>query len=197
MLHHKDLARAPENVDSAQAAAVVSTYMTAYQALHRCIPRRPKQTLEGVNILVTGGNGAVGKAVIELAHRAGANKIFATAANRYHDELDELGVCPLPLDSQFWLPLIKGKMDIVIDGICQDGYVSPLAALNRNGHLIIIGMTKLMNAANPGLFGGTIDTSVARFKSDWLMSKTTRYCPYESSQNRPKEWKVRDSIQNL
>lgn len=189
ILHYKQLTPAPGNVDSAQAAAIISTYMTAYQALNRCKPRAPKQTLEGVNILVTGGNGPVGRAVIELAHRAGASKIFATAAKRYHDELNDKGVCPLPLDARLWLPLVKGKMDIVIDGICQDGYESPRAALNQKGHLIIIGMTLLMNAAEPGMCGTPLDTAIAHFRSGWLMSSTTRYCPYESSLKRPEEWK--------
>lgn len=190
ILHYKDLTQAPGNVDSAQAACVITTYMTAYQALHRCKPRGPKQTLEGVNILVTGGNSAVGKAVIELAHRAGASKIFATAAKKHHAELNEKGVCPLPLDSKLWLPLVKGKMDIVIDGICQDGYDSPRQALNSRGHLVIIGMTLLMNAAEPGMCGTPFDTAMAHFKAGWLMTSTTRYCPYESSQKKPEEWKV-------
>lgn len=191
ILHYQDLTPAPGNVDSAQAAAVLSTYMTAYQALHRCKPRGPKQTLEGVNILVSRGNGAVGKAVIELAHRAGASKIFATAAKRFHGELTDMGVCPLPLDANSWLPLVKGKMDIVIDDICQDGYQSPRAALNQNGHLITIGMTLLMNVAEPNMCGTPMETAFAHFKARWLMSRTSRYCPYESSQERPEEWKVR------
>lgn len=190
VLDFHDLTPAPGNVDSAQAACIISTYMTAYQALHRCKPRGPKQTLEGVNILVTGGNGTIAKAVIELAHRAGASKIFATAAKRHHAELTEQGVCPLPLDSKMWLPLVKGKMDIVIDGICQDGYASPHAALNPKGHLIVIGMTLLMNAAEPAMCGTPLDTAVAYFKSGWMMGNTTRYCPYESSKRRPEEWKV-------
>ena len=191
ILHYKDLTHAPGNVDSAQAACIISTYMTAYQALHRCKPRGPKQTLEGVNILVTGANGTVGKAVIELAHRAGASKIFATAAKKHHDKLNDQGVCPLPLDAQLWLPLVIGKMDIVIDGICQDGYSSPRAALKPNGHLIIVGMTMLMNGSEAGMCGTPLDASIARFKAGWMMTKTTRYCPYESSQKRPEEWKVR------
>lgn len=191
ILHYKDLSPAPGNVDSAQAACIISTYMTAYQALHRCKPRGPKQTLEGVNILVTGANGPIGQAVIELAHRAGASKIFATAAKKYHAKLNDLGVCPLPLDAALWLPLLEGKMDIVIDGICQDAYKSPRAALNKNGHLIVIGMTLLMNTAQTQICGTPLDIALARFKAGWLMSNTTRYCPYESSQKRPAEWKVR------
>ena len=189
VLHYKDICPVPGSVDSAQAACIVSTYMTAYQALHRCKPRGPRQTLEGLNILVTGGNGPVSRAVIELAHRAGVSKIFATASKKYHAELSSKGVCPLPLDSKYWLPLVRGKMDIVIDGICQDGYASPRAALNSRGHLIIIGMALVMNIAEPGMCGTPIEMAINRIKSGWLMTHTTRYCPYESSQQRPGEWK--------
>jgi len=185
----KDMVRVSGSVDSAQAVAVVSTYMTAYQALHRCKPRGSRETLEGTNILVTGGNGPVGRAIIELAMRAGASKIFATADRQYHSMLNQMGVCPLSLDSEKWLPLVRGKMDIVIDGICQDGYSSPKEALHPRGHLIVIGMTMLMNDATMGMCGTPFDLAYQRFSANWLMSRTTQYCPYESSQLRPAEWK--------
>jgi NADPH:quinone reductase-like Zn-dependent oxidoreductase len=73
----KDMVRVSGSVDSAQAVCVlVSTYMTAYQALHRCKPRGVRETIEGTNILVTGGNGPVGQAIIKLAMRAGASNFL-------------------------------------------------------------------------------------------------------------------------
>ena len=129
----RDLVRIPTSVDSAHAASVITNYMTAYQALHRVKPRARKETLEGINILVTGGNGPIGQAVIELGVRAGASKIFVTANKKFHAGLHAQGVCPLPFDAAEWLPLVKGKMDVVIDGICEDGYSSPRAALNKKG----------------------------------------------------------------
>jgi len=184
----RDLVRIPGGVDSAQAASVITNYMTAYQALHRVKPRARKETLEGSNILVTGGNGPIGQAVIELGFRAGASKIFVTAEEKFHAALHEQGVCPLPLDAAEWLPLVKGKMDIVIDGICQDGYSSPRAALNKKGHLIIIGMTLLMNSSERGWFGTPMDASVQAFATKF-MTQTTTYDPYQSSQMNRSEWK--------
>ena len=191
ILHYQDLCSVPGNVDSAQAACIISTYMTAYQALHRCKPRGPRESLEGSNILVTAGNGPIGQAVIELAQRAGASKIFATAAKKYHEALHDQGVCPLPLDAKMWLPLVRGKMDIVVDGVCQDGYASPHAALNYRGHLVVTGMNLINDGAERGYCGTPVDAMVQRFKSGYLLSRTTRYCPYESSQFKPAEWKVR------
>lgn len=189
VVDYSDLCAVPGNVDSAQAVCVISTYMTAYQALHRCKPRGPRETLEGSNILVTGGNEPVAQAVIELAQRAGASKIFATAAKKYHEQLNEQGVCPLPMDAKMWLPLVRGKMDIVIDGICQDGYTSPHQALNYRGHLVVYGMSLIMNGAEMGYCGTPFDVMYQRFKSGYLLSRTTRYCPYEWSKNKPTEWK--------
>jgi len=183
-----DLVKIPGGVDSAQAASVITNYMTAYQALHRLKPRGRKETLEGINILVTGGNGPIGQAVIELGFRAGASKIFVTAEKKYHGILHEQGVCPLPLDADAWLPLVKGKMDVVIDGICQDGYASPRAALSKTGHLIIIGMTLVMNNSERGWFGTPMDASVQTFATKF-MSRTSVYDPYRSSQTKPNEWK--------
>ena len=189
VLHYSDLCSVPGDVDSAQAACVISTYMTAYQALHRCKPRGPRETLEGSNILITAGNSPIGQAIIELAHRAGASKIFATAPKKYHEELNAIGVCPLPMDAKMWLPLVHGKMDIVIDSICQDGYKSPHQALNYRGHLIAIGMNLVMSTAEIGHCGTPFDVIMQRFKSGFLLSRTTRYCPYEWSQTKPSEWK--------
>eukprot|EP00554_Chaetoceros_debilis_P003025 CAMPEP_0194084916 /NCGR_PEP_ID=MMETSP0149-20130528/15347_1 /TAXON_ID=122233 /ORGANISM="Chaetoceros debilis, Strain MM31A-1" /LENGTH=351 /DNA_ID=CAMNT_0038767679 /DNA_START=280 /DNA_END=1335 /DNA_ORIENTATION=+ len=188
-LHYGDLCSVPGNVDSSQAACIISTYMTAYQALHRCKPRGPRETLEGSNILVTGGNSPIGQAIIELAHRAGASKIFATAPKKVHEQLHDKGVCPLPLDAKMWLPLVRGKMDIVIDGICQDGYSSPHAALNYRGHLVVIGMNLIMNGAERGYCGTPMDAMIQSFKAGYLLSRTTRYDVYESSKLRPAEWK--------
>jgi len=183
-----NLTRIPGNIDSAQAVSLVTTYMTAYQALHRVKPRRRKETLEGINILVTGGNGPTGQAIIELGFRAGASKIFVTADKQYHSSLYDQGVCPLPLDARKWLPLVKGKIDVVIDGICEDGYASPRAALNNHGHLIIIGMTLVMNASERGFFGSPIDAKMQSISTKF-MTQTSTYDAYDSSISKPKEWK--------
>jgi len=183
-----DLVKIPDNVDSGQAASIITNYMTAYQAFHRVKPRAPKETLEGMNLLVTGGNGPIGQAIIELAFRAGASKIFVTAEEKFHATLCEQSVCPLPFDADAWLPLVKGKMDVVIDGMCQDGYVSPRAALNKTGHLIIIGMTLVMNSSERGWFGTPVDASIQAFATKF-MTQTSTYDPYYSSQYNPSEWK--------
>lgn len=189
VLNYNDLTVVPGNVDSAQAVCLVSTYMTAYQALHRCKRKAQRESLESYNILVTEGNSPISQAVIELAHRAGVNKIFVTAKKKYHKMLHDQNVCPLPLDTKMWLPLFRGKMDLVIDGLCQDGYDSPHRALKPDGHLVVVGMSNILDSSVQGLCGTPFDSIVQNFKSSFLLSRTTRYCPYESSVQRHDEWK--------
>ncbi len=125
----------PEAVDAAEAATLVLSWLTAYQCLHRAGKIR-----EGSKVLVIGGNGAVGQAVITLAKQAGALP-FATASSKHHENLKRLGATPLPRDG--WLPEVEKQMDLVIDGVCADGFVSSRKALGSGGKLVAIGLAAL------------------------------------------------------
>jgi len=129
------LTAVPDALDAAEATTLVLSWMTAYQALHRVGGVR-----EGDKVLITGANGAVGLAAVQLARVAGA-EVFAAASDHHHDLLRSLGATPLPRDD--WLPQVEGKMDICIDGICADGYRSPLASVKRGGTFVPIGMGAL------------------------------------------------------
>ena len=52
------LIKVPKELVSCEVASLVSTYMTAFQALD--IARQERENLKGVVILITGGNGAIG-----------------------------------------------------------------------------------------------------------------------------------------
>lgn len=82
------LARKPENLSFEQAAAIPVPVGTAYQSL------RSLEVGEGDTLLLHGGSGAVGQAAIQLARRFGAT-VIATASERNHDHLRELGAIPV------------------------------------------------------------------------------------------------------
>jgi len=140
------LVAVPESVDAAEAAALVLSWLTAQQALFRSGELR-----SGERVLITGGNGAVGQAAIVLAREAGA-EVFATASERHHERLRELGATPLPRED--WLPAVRGTMDVVLDGIAADRWRSPHRALRRGGRLVAIGMS----AQADGPLGGILLT---------------------------------------
>jgi NADPH:quinone reductase-like Zn-dependent oxidoreductase len=167
---------------------MVSTYMTAYQALR--MVTKDNFTLNGKRILITGGIEPVGQALIQLCFRAGAEEIYATAPTHRHRYIKGvLGAHPLPVEPKEWLPIVKGGMDIVFDGKCHDGLDSPLASLKNDGVLVCVGMSALLSKEKPGVFGAPISAYWARLKGQ-LMSNTKSYEVWESFNENKDAFKV-------
>jgi len=129
------LVRVPDALDAAEATTLVLSWMTAYQAL-----KRHGRVSRGERVLLLGGNGAVGQAGIVLAKRMGA-EVYATASERHHELLRELGAHPLPRDDWHGAVRDLGGMDVVVDGVCADGFRKSYRALRRGGRLVAIGFT--------------------------------------------------------
>jgi len=79
----------PPQVTARQGAALGVPAGTAYQTL------RSLNVGAGDTLLVHGGSGAVGQAVVQLATLWGA-AVVATASPRRHDRLRDLGATPVP-----------------------------------------------------------------------------------------------------
>ena len=129
----KGLVPVPRSVDAARAATLILSWLTAQQALFRTADLKT-----GERFLMVGGNGAVGLAAIELAVRAGV-EVYATASERHHEQIRALGATPLPRDD--WSSHIAeiGGVDVVLDGVAADGFVSSWRALRAGGRLVGIG----------------------------------------------------------
>jgi NADPH:quinone reductase-like Zn-dependent oxidoreductase len=89
----------PEGVDDAEAVALILNYVTAYQMMHRSAHVQPGQL-----VLVSGANGGVGTALLELCRLEGVRTVGA-AAPKHFDYLRGLGAEPIesrsrPLDVQ-------------------------------------------------------------------------------------------------
>jgi len=135
----KELLLVPTGVDPVTALCISSTYVPAKQSLEAA--RSSGTPLTGANVLVIGANGPTALATIDLALLEGAN-VYATADKRHHDHLLSLGVkqC-FPVNPLKWLPRLEGKMDVVLDSVCLDGYESSAKALGPRGKLICTGMS--------------------------------------------------------
>ncbi|SKB04223.1 quinone oxidoreductase family protein [Aeromicrobium choanae] len=83
-----NLTALPSGVDFEVAAALGVPVSTAYQVL------RSLGVETGDRLLVHGGSGSVGQAVIQLARSLGA-QVVATAGERNHERLRELGAVPV------------------------------------------------------------------------------------------------------
>lgn len=137
-IEYTNIIRVPPEVDSESALCLSSTYVPAREALD--LGRKMNTPFTGANILVIGGNGPSGLATIELALLEGAN-VFTTADERHHEYLATLGAKCFPIDPAKWLPTLNGKMDVVLDSVCLDGYESSIRALNSSGTLVCTGMS--------------------------------------------------------
>jgi NADPH:quinone reductase-like Zn-dependent oxidoreductase len=131
----------PEDIDPTVVACLARNYMAAYQCLHRAggMKIRP-----GSKVLILGGAGALGQALIQLAISAGADEVYATGKGSNSKRIIEnLGAQSLGRKPGEWLPYVKGEMDIVVDSVCTDDLVSSQRALSRTGKLVCVGGTAI------------------------------------------------------
>lgn len=184
-----DLVEVPWSCDASEAACMISTFMTGYQALR--MVTNDNFSLDGKRILITGGIEPVGQALVQLCLRANAGEIYAIAPQFRHRYVKGvLGVNPLPPDPKDWLPVIKGRMDIVFDGTCQDDFSSSYSALRSSGTLVCLGMSALLSRESPGLFGAPVSAYWARLKGNYLLPNTKFYDMWDSFASEKNAFKV-------
>jgi NADPH:quinone reductase-like Zn-dependent oxidoreductase len=123
----------PAGVDAAEAAALVLSWMTAYQLLHRAA-----KVQQGQRILVHGAAGAVGQALLVLGGIAGL-ELWGGAHGRHAALIRELGAVPIDYQHQDFAHVVPGGFDVVFDGIGEDGYRRSFAALKPGGLLCAYG----------------------------------------------------------
>lgn len=118
-------------IDASDAIGIISSYITAYRALHRTTDRTVHKHDK---ILVTKAQGALGRAVIELSVAAGSSQVFGICPAKYHSRISRWGATSLD-ENEFmtWSDGLMGAVDIVIDidGSCHDD-ISSAAALTAN-----------------------------------------------------------------
>jgi NADPH:quinone reductase-like Zn-dependent oxidoreductase len=125
----------PEGVDVDVAAAFPVPYKVAWWALVRRAELERGQTL-----LVQGGASSTGQAAIDIARSLGAS-VYATASERKHERLRELGAEPLRYEDARVTEL---EADVVFDPLGERTFARSLGALGRYGRLV-----------TPGAVGGS------------------------------------------
>src|SRR5512144_1852679 len=116
------LTRVPAGVDAAEAAALILSWTTAYQLLHRAA-----QVLRGQHLLVQGAAGAVGQALLALGRMAGL-ELWGTARGEHAALIRELGATPIDYQREDFTRVLPDGFDVVFDGIAEDGYRRSFAA---------------------------------------------------------------------
>jgi len=129
------LTRVPVGVDAAEAAALILSWTTAYQLLHRAA-----RVQRGQRVLVQGAASAVGQALLVLGRSAGL-ELWGTARGAHAGLVRELGATPIDYQREDFTRVLPGGFDIVFDGIGEDGYRRSIAALKGGGLLCAYGYT--------------------------------------------------------
>jgi NADPH2:quinone reductase len=147
------LIRVPAGVDAAEAAALILSWTTAYQLLHRAA-----RVQRGQRVLVHGAAGAVGQALLVFGRLAGL-ELWGTARGAHAALIRELGATPIDYRREDFTRVLRDGFDVVFDGIGEDDYRRSFAALRRGGLLCVYGYTASVQAQRRLL---TILTWIAR-----------------------------------
>jgi NADPH:quinone reductase-like Zn-dependent oxidoreductase len=139
-LRASHLTRVPAGVDAAETAALILSWTTAYQLLHRAA-----RVQRGQRVLVHGAAGAVGQALLALGRMAGL-ELWGTARGAHAALIRELGATPIDYQRGDFTRVLPGGFDAVFDGVGEDGYRRSFAALKRGGLLCVYGYTASVQA---------------------------------------------------
>jgi NADPH:quinone reductase len=134
-LRASDISRVPPGVDAAEAAALILSWTTAYQLLHRAA-----RVERGQRVLVQGAAGAVGQALLVLGRMAGL-ELWGTVRGEHAPLIRELGATPIDYQREDFTRVLPGGFDVIFDGIGEDGYRRSFAALRGGGLLCAYGYT--------------------------------------------------------
>jgi NADPH:quinone reductase-like Zn-dependent oxidoreductase len=136
-LNEEHLVHAPVTLDPAEAVALILNYVTAYQMLHRFA-----KVEAGNKVLITGANGGVGTALLQLGKLASLT-MYATASRSKQDLLMEHGAIPIDYTTQDFVDVIHkaepNGIDFVLDGIGGNYIPRAFQVLRRGGKLVEYG----------------------------------------------------------
>jgi NADPH:quinone reductase len=132
-LRAKDLARVPAGVDSAEAAALILSWTTAHQLLHRAA-----RVQAGQSVLVQGAAGAVGQALLTLGKMAGL-ELWGTARREHAALVRKLGATSIDYQREDFTRALPGGFDVVFDGVGENGFRRSFASLKPGGLLCAYG----------------------------------------------------------
>lgn len=132
----KDLVPVPAELDPAEAVSLVLSWMTAYQLMHRHAKAQPGQT-----VLIHGAAGAVGQALLRLGQMHGL-EMFGTCRAEHADLVASYGATPIDYRNEDFTEVLKDGVDVVFDGIAEDGFAKSWRVVKKGGFLSAYGFSK-------------------------------------------------------
>ncbi len=126
----------PASLPAPQAAIQHCTFGTAYRDLVTL-----GRLAAGERVLVTGANGGVGSAAVQIAARVGAHVIAVVRDARHGDALRALGAAEVLVDagSTFHGAVGADKLDVALDTVGAATFNASLRSLRVGGRLVVVG----------------------------------------------------------
>jgi NADPH:quinone reductase-like Zn-dependent oxidoreductase len=130
----------PDGVDDGEAVALILNYVTAFQMMHRSA-----KVKTGDLVLVSGANGGVGTALLELCRLEGVRALGA-ASPKHFDYVRELGAEPIesrarPLDELVHEKYPQG-VDAAFDALGGSGTREHIRATRKGGTVVGYGFMR-------------------------------------------------------
>jgi acryloyl-coenzyme A reductase len=127
------LYRLPTTMPLAHGAILLSAWGTAWRGLHKF-----GRLQAGARVLVTGANGGVGSAAVQLASKLGAHVVAVVRGERHVPFVESMGaerviVADGRFDTGAW------KADVVLECVGAATFTSALRSLRLGGGLVAIG----------------------------------------------------------
>jgi len=136
-LKPEHLVKVPESLDSAEAAAVILNYTTAYQML-----KRVANVKAGDKVLITGASGGVGTALLDLGKLYNLD-LYGTASFQKHELLNIYEATLVDYRSRSFVTIINQLhphgLDFVFDGVGGAYIKKSIYVLRRGGLLVEYG----------------------------------------------------------
>lgn len=167
-LPFKGLIKLKKNLEPWQQVSIVLSYIPALQALQTC-----PFTVEGNRVLLNGGLGPINQALIHLCKVHRAKRIYVPVESQYASLVRELGAKPMGPKHSHWGPTLMSSIDVVVDFIGSNKYVTSKAMLVETGHMIVTG-SKDLDSRKGDLF-----YSVNKAYVDWRLKSSTRTSIFE------------------
>jgi putative PIG3 family NAD(P)H quinone oxidoreductase len=178
----RELARVPDSLDDAHAAAVPEVFLTAFDALVL-----QAGLVAGDTVLVNGASGGVGTAAVQIARVLGARVVASVRSEQHRPAVSALGAEAMGADDAFARVKELGGADVILELVGGPHMAGNIDALARSGRLVLV-------AAKPGeeativlrdlmtkrahLMGTTLRTRPPEQKAQLTQAFAARVVPY-------------------
>src|ERR687893_73365 len=173
----------PEGVEPAEAVAVVTNGVTAWQMLHRAAKVRPGKT-----VVVHGASGGVGTLLVQLARLSGA-EVIGTASASKHAGVRTLGALPIDYRKEDVPTRVRqiapDGVDAVFDHVGGAGLVDSWRMLRGGGTPVSYGSASTLKGTGhrlrpyPPIFRRDLPTVLSLLAEGKIEARVAKRLPLE------------------